>query len=98
VARAFEFAHEADPDAELYYNDFNLEKAAKRAGVIKPVQDLQTQTAHRRHRQPGALAPRDANADSWLNRGRMNYPLLWDRRRRPKPAFDAVVEALRNAR
>jgi len=46
VAKAFEFAHEADPDAELYYK----------------------------------------------------YPLLWDRQRRPKPAFDAVVEALRNAR
>ena len=41
VAKAFEFAHEADPDAELYYNDFNLEKPAKRAGVIKLVQDLQ---------------------------------------------------------
>ena len=27
----------------------------------------------------------------------MNYPLLWDRQRQPKPAFDAVVEALRNA-
>jgi endo-1,4-beta-xylanase len=39
-----------------------------------------------------------SDADSWLNRGRMNYPLLWDRQRRPKPAFDAVVEALRNAR
>jgi endo-1,4-beta-xylanase len=36
VASAFEFAHEADSDAELYYNDFNLEKPAKRAGVIKP--------------------------------------------------------------
>ena len=41
IAKAFEFAHEADPDAELYYNDFNLEKPAKRAGVIKLVQDLQ---------------------------------------------------------
>ena len=41
VAKAFEFAHEADPDAELYYNDFNLEKPAKRAGVIKLVKDLQ---------------------------------------------------------
>jgi hypothetical protein len=28
----------------------------------------------------------------------MNYPLLWDRARRPKPAFDAVVNALRSAR
>ena len=41
IAKAFEFAREADPDAELYYNDFNLEKPAKRAGVIKLVQDLQ---------------------------------------------------------
>ena len=29
------------PIAELYYNDFNLEKPAKRAGVIKLVKDLQ---------------------------------------------------------
>ena len=182
VAKAFEFAHEADPDAELYYNDFNLEKPAKRAGVIKLVQDLQTRKlridgignqAHWRLDTPtideidhalvelhatglkvmfteldinllpntprGAdpsvanpyanglpdaeqqqlaqryadvfgvfLKHRDAvtrvtfwglsDADSWLNRGRMNYPLLWDRQRRPKPAFQAVVEALRNAR
>lgn len=182
VARAFEFAHEADPDAELYYNDFNLEKPAKRAGVIKLVQDLQARKlridgignqAHWRLDTPaideidkslvelhatglkvmfteldinllpntprGAdpsvanpyanglpdevqqqLARRYADvfgvflkhgdavtrvtlwglsdADSWLNRGRMNYPLLWDRQRRPKPAFDAVVAALKHAR
>jgi endo-1,4-beta-xylanase len=182
IAKAFEFAQEADPDAEMYYNDFNLEKPAKRAGVIKLVQDLQARKlridgignqAHWRLDTPtideidkalvelhatglkvmyteldinllpntprGAdpsianpyanglpdevqqqlarryadvfgvfLKHRDAvtrvtfwglsDADSWLNRGRMNYPLLWDRARRPKPAFDAVVEALRNAR
>jgi hypothetical protein len=28
----------------------------------------------------------------------MNYPLLWDRQRHPKLAFDAVVDVLRNAR
>ena len=39
-----------------------------------------------------------SDGDSWLNRGRMNYPLLWDRQRQPKPAFNAVVEVLRNAR
>jgi endo-1,4-beta-xylanase len=182
VAKAFEFAREADPDAELYYNDFSLEKPAKRAGVIKLVQDLQARKlridgignqAHWRLDTPtideidtalvelhatglkvmyteldinllpntprGAdrvlanpyanglpdevqrqlarrygdvfrlfLKHRDAvtrvtfwglsDADSWLNRGRMNYPLLWDRQRRPKPAFDAVVETLRNAK
>ena len=182
VAKAFEFAHEADPDAELYYNDFNLEKPAKRAGVIKLVKDLQARKlridgignqAHWRLDTPaieeidkalvelhatglkvmyteldinllpntprGAdpavanpyanglpddvqrqlarryadvfgvfLKHRDAvtrvtfwglsDADSWLNRGRMNYPLLWDRQRQPKPAFTAVVEALRNGK
>ena len=182
VAKAFEFAHEADPDAELYYNDFNLEKPAKRAGVIKLVKDLQARKlridgignqAHWRLETPtideidasleglhatglkvmyteldinllpntprGAdpavadpyakglpdevqqqLARRYADvfrvflehraavtrvtfwglsdADSWLNRGRMNFPLLWDRLRQPKPAFNAVVDVLRNAK
>jgi hypothetical protein len=28
----------------------------------------------------------------------MNYPLLWDRQRQPKPAFAAVVDALRNVK
>ena len=182
IAKAFEFAREADPDAELYYNDFNLEKPAKRAGVIKLVKDLQARKvridgignqAHWRLETPTIEAidtalvelqatglkvmyteldvnllpntPRGADpaianpyasglpedlqqqlarryadvfrvflkhrgavtrvtfwglsdADSWLNRGRMNYPLLWDRQRQPKPAFTAVVEALRNAR
>jgi len=182
IAKAFEFAREADPGAELYYNDFNLEKPAKRAGVIKLVRDLQARKlridgignqAHWRLDTPtideidtalvelratglkvmyteldinllqntprGAdpavanpyanglpddvqrqlarryadlfrvfLKHRDAvtrvtfwglsDADSWLNRGRVNYPLLWDRQRQPKPAFDAVVEALRSGR
>jgi len=31
-----------------------------------------------------------SDGDSWLNRGRMNYPLLWDRQRQPKPAFNAA--------
>jgi endo-1,4-beta-xylanase len=182
VARAFEFAHEADPAAELYYNDFNLETPAKRAGVIALVKDLQARKlridgignqAHWRLDTPaideidkallelratglkvmyteldinllpntprGADAAvanpyanglpddvqqqlarryadvfrvlmkhRDAvtritfwglsDADSWLNRGRMNYPLLWDRQRRPKPAFAAVVDVLKDGR
>ena len=38
-----------------------------------------------------------SDADSWLNRGRVNYPLLWDRQRQPKPAFQAVVDVLRRA-
>jgi endo-1,4-beta-xylanase len=182
VAKAFEFAHEADPDAELYYNDYNLEKPAKRAGVIRLVKDLQARglridgignqghwqlatpttaeieqaledlhgtglkvmyseldinmlppagrnadpaaanpyAAGLPDEQQQALAKRYADifgvfmahhdwisrvtfwglsdADSWLNRGRANYPLLWDRQRQPKPAFQAVVDVLRQAR
>ena len=39
-----------------------------------------------------------SDADSWLNRGRANHPLFWDRQRLPKPAFHAVVEVLLRAR
>ena len=182
IAKAFEFAREADPGAELYYNDFNLEKPAKRAGVIRLVKSLQSRgiridgignQGHWRLETPSiaeieaalldlrstglkvmyteldinllpqaargadpsvanpyvnglpedmqqALARRYADifglfvkyrdavsrvtfwglsdADSWLNRGRTNYPLLWDRQRQPKSAFDAVVKILQGAR
>jgi endo-1,4-beta-xylanase len=181
VAKAFEFAHEADPDAELYYNDYNLEKPAKRAGVISLVKDLQARglridgIGNQGHWQletptidqveealvdlhgtglkvmyseldinmlppagpdsdPAVANPyadglpaekqqrlaqryadifgvilkhRDwvarvtfwgvSDADSWLNRGRTNHPLLWDRLRQPKPAFQAVVDVLKRA-
>jgi endo-1,4-beta-xylanase len=183
IARAFEFAHEADPKAELYYNDYNLAtRPEKRAGTIRIVKDLQQrgiridavgEQGHWRldtpspaeldqtirdlratgvkvmiteldvnllpPAAPGArgqppssesnpyanglpddmqqalaryyadtfrvlLTHRDditrvtfwgvSDADSWLNRGRANHPLLWDRQRQPKPAFERVVAVL----
>jgi endo-1,4-beta-xylanase len=36
------------------------------------------------------------DGDSWLNQGRVNYPLLFDRAGRPKAAFDAVAQTGRD--
>jgi endo-1,4-beta-xylanase len=46
IAMAFQFAHEADPDAILYYNDFEAEGAgAKSDGVFNLVSGLVSQGA-----------------------------------------------------
>ena len=190
LARAFEFAREADPDAELYYNDYNLWKPAKRDAAIRLVQGLKAKglrvdgIGEQGHwglddppltaidealaaiRSSGTQAliteldmdvlPRDpdmwgadlakkakirattnvypdglppavqdrlarryadvftlflkhdvgrvtfwgvTDATTWLDDfpipGRVNYPLLWDRQGREKPAFEAVAEVLR---
>lgn len=190
IEKTFEYAHEADPDAELYYNEYNLWKPEKAAAVIRMINDLRAkgiqvdgvgEQAHWTFKYPtheeleatlrafqeagitllitemdvsvlpnpwdyqGAdigkrfdllpgtnpytealpdsiqakLAARYSelflifrnytdivdrvtlwgldDRHSWLNyfpvRGRTNYPLLFDRKYQPKPAFDAVIEA-----
>ena len=188
VAKAFEYAHEADPKAELYYNDYSIENEAKRKGGVELIRKLLAQgitvtavgmqghyhmdwptleqldatiaafsalgvkvaiteldvdvlpevraghsadisakaeagansnpyVAGLPAAQQQALADRYAamfrvflkyrdtvtrvtfwgltDRTSWLNNfpafGRTNYPLLFDRAGKPKPAFDAVV-------
>ena len=189
LVEAFKAAHKADPQAELYYNDYSLENEAKRNGAIALVKKLQAAGCHitgigtQEHDNlqwpttdqvdatitafaslgvkvmvteldidvlPAAvrngsaeisataaaqpelnpyadglpqevqqqLADRYANlfatflkhkdvitrvtfwnvtdGDSWKNdwpiRGRKNYPLLFDREGKSKPAFDAVIK------
>ena len=43
IAKAFEYAHEADPDAILRYNDYGLENPAKRHKFITLIKSLQAQ-------------------------------------------------------
>ncbi len=195
IAKAFQYAHEADPQAELYYNDYNLDYEAKCKGAVELVRKLKqqgltvtaigTQSHHKMDRpsiqqiedslkafrelgvkvavteldidllpavtrQPTAdvsvraqataesnpyvsglpddmqkaLARRYADIFavylkykdiitritfwgvtdrfSWLNNfpapGRTNYPLLFDRDGKPKPAFDAILQEVVRAK
>ncbi|MFZ1072657.1 MAG: endo-1,4-beta-xylanase [Verrucomicrobiia bacterium] len=41
IIKAYQFAHEADPKAQLYYNDFSLENPSKRDGAITLIRKLQ---------------------------------------------------------
>lgn len=43
IVKAFQFAHEADPKAELYYNDYSVENEAKRNGAVELIKKLKAQ-------------------------------------------------------
>jgi len=43
IAKAFQYAHEADPDATLRYNDYGLENPAKRKKLITLIKSLQAE-------------------------------------------------------
>ncbi|MES2179871.1 MAG: endo-1,4-beta-xylanase [Gemmatimonadota bacterium] len=57
VIKAFQYAHEADPAAQLFYNDYNLATPAKRDGAVRlaksirdagiPVAGINTQEHHK---------------------------------------------------
>jgi endo-1,4-beta-xylanase len=41
LSNAFKLAQKADPKAELYYNDYNIEQPAKRKGAIELIKKIQ---------------------------------------------------------
>ncbi len=43
LALAFKLTSEADPDAELYYNDYSMTNPRKRAGAIRMIKKIQEQ-------------------------------------------------------
>ena len=43
IAKAFQYAHEADPQAQLTYNDYSLENEAKRNGALALIQKLKAE-------------------------------------------------------
>jgi endo-1,4-beta-xylanase len=153
VRKAFEFAREADPDAELYYNEYDYEYRPKLDAVIRLVRSLQAKGARvdvgvvpfchldspvtdlasydeetRKKLDPFPNGSTDAvlkiqakryadlfslfrkhrdkfsritfwgvhDSQSWRSylpiRGRTEYPLLFDRQCRPKPALDAILQ------
>ena len=46
IAEAFAAAHQADPQAELYYNDYSIERPAKRAKTLRLIRDLKSRQAN----------------------------------------------------
>src|SRR5436190_1641887 len=46
LVEAFKAAHKADPQAELYYNDYSLENEAKRNGAIALIKKLKAAGCH----------------------------------------------------
>jgi endo-1,4-beta-xylanase len=43
IAKAFQYAHEADPEAKLFYNDYNTENPVKREKIFLMVKKLKEQ-------------------------------------------------------
>jgi endo-1,4-beta-xylanase len=104
LQKAFEYAREADPYAELYYNDFSLEREAKRKGALELVRKLKAAGArvtavglqgHNNLRFPAA-AEQDATIEQFKALGvkvaitELDLDVLPSRNRRPTADLSAA--------
>jgi endo-1,4-beta-xylanase len=67
IAKAFQFAHEADPQAELYYDDYNLENDAKLKGAVELLRNFRPRVSPSRGRDSGHYhldVPTDEQVDA----------------------------------
>jgi endo-1,4-beta-xylanase len=46
VLKAFEYARQVDPDAQLYYNEYDFELPSKCEGIIQLIKNLQSKGVH----------------------------------------------------
>jgi endo-1,4-beta-xylanase len=104
VALAFQYAHEADPDALLFYNDYETQTPAKRALILGMVRALQKKgltihgIGHQAHysvdRPPAAEL--EATIQEVAAAGLRNHVTEMDVSLRPRPGADlpALTDAL----
>ena len=100
VALAFQYAHEADPDALLFYNDYETQNPAKRALILGLVRSLQKKgiaihgVGHQAHYSVDAppAAELEATIQEVAAAGLRNHVTELDVSLRPR--MDADVPAL----
>jgi len=105
VALAFRFAHEADPDALLFYNDYDTQNPGKRAMILELVRSLRAQgvvihgIGHQTHEQLDGRSVSDLEAtiQAVAATGLRNHITEMDVSLRPRwgEPIPPVTEALR---
>lgn len=99
IPLAFSYAHEADPDAELYINDYSMTKPAKRDAYVRLVKAMKARglridgigmQAHISMEEP-TLAEFEQAIDSFASTGANVMITEWDMSALPVPTMSANI-------